>query len=56
MLGPCIAVGEIDPTNVDLETYVNGECRQRFNTRDMVFTFGEYLNTCRATLRFIPAM
>ena len=42
-LGPCIAVGEIDPTNVDLETYVNGECRQRFNTRDMVFTFGEYL-------------
>jgi acylpyruvate hydrolase len=42
-LGPCIAVGEADPTNVDLETLVNGECRQRFNTRDMVFTFGEYL-------------
>jgi 2-keto-4-pentenoate hydratase/2-oxohepta-3-ene-1,7-dioic acid hydratase in catechol pathway len=42
-LGPCIAVGETDPTNVDLETLVNGERRQRFNTRDMVFTFGEYL-------------
>jgi 2-keto-4-pentenoate hydratase/2-oxohepta-3-ene-1,7-dioic acid hydratase in catechol pathway len=42
-LGPCIAVGEADPTNVDLETLVNGERRQRFNTRDMVFTFGEYL-------------
>src|SRR5215469_12170396 len=42
-LGPCITVGEADPTNVDLETLVNGECRQRFNTRDMVFTFGEYL-------------
>jgi 2-keto-4-pentenoate hydratase/2-oxohepta-3-ene-1,7-dioic acid hydratase in catechol pathway len=42
-MGPCIAVGEIDPTNVDMETLVNGECRQRFNTRDMVFTFGEYL-------------
>ena len=42
-LGPCIAVGEADPTNVDLETPVNGERRQRFNTRDMVFTFGEYL-------------
>jgi len=42
-LGPCIAVGEADPTNVDLETSVNGERRQRFNTRDMVFTFGEYL-------------
>lgn len=42
-LGPCIAVGEADPTNVDIETLVNGERRQRFNTRDMVFTFGEYL-------------
>jgi 2-keto-4-pentenoate hydratase/2-oxohepta-3-ene-1,7-dioic acid hydratase in catechol pathway len=42
-MGPCIAVGEADPTNVDMETFVNGERRQRFNTRDMVFTFGEYL-------------
>jgi 2-keto-4-pentenoate hydratase/2-oxohepta-3-ene-1,7-dioic acid hydratase in catechol pathway len=42
-MGPCIAVGEADPTNIDMETVVNGECRQRFNTRDMVFTIGEYL-------------
>ena len=42
-MGPCIAVGEADPTNIDMETIVNGECRQRFNTRDMVFRFGEYL-------------
>jgi 2-keto-4-pentenoate hydratase/2-oxohepta-3-ene-1,7-dioic acid hydratase in catechol pathway len=42
-MGPCIAVGEADPMNVDMETFVNGERRQRFNTRDMVFTFGEYL-------------
>ena len=42
-MGPCIAVGETDPTNTDIETIVNGERRQRFNTRDMVFTFGEYL-------------
>ena len=42
-MGPCIAVGEADPTNIDMETLVNDECRQRFNTRDMVFTFGEYL-------------
>jgi hypothetical protein len=42
-MGPCVAVGEADPTNVDMETLVNGERRQRFNTRDMVFTFGEYL-------------
>jgi 2-keto-4-pentenoate hydratase/2-oxohepta-3-ene-1,7-dioic acid hydratase in catechol pathway len=42
-MGPCIAVSEADPTNIDMETLVNGELRQRFNTRDMVFTFGEYL-------------
>jgi 2-keto-4-pentenoate hydratase/2-oxohepta-3-ene-1,7-dioic acid hydratase in catechol pathway len=42
-MGPCIAVGEADPTEIEMETLVNGECRQRFNTRDMVFGFGEYL-------------
>ena len=36
-------MGEAEPTNIDMETFVNGDCRQRFNTRDMVFTFGEYL-------------
>ena len=42
-IGPCIVVGEADPANIDMETLVNGEVRQRFNTRDIVFTFGEYL-------------
>ena len=42
-MGPCIAVGEAEPTDIDMETFVNGELRQHFNTRDMVFTFGEYL-------------
>jgi 2-keto-4-pentenoate hydratase/2-oxohepta-3-ene-1,7-dioic acid hydratase in catechol pathway len=42
-MGPCIVVGEADPTDIDMETLVNGDLRQRFNTRDMVFTFGEYL-------------
>jgi 2-keto-4-pentenoate hydratase/2-oxohepta-3-ene-1,7-dioic acid hydratase in catechol pathway len=42
-MGPCIAVGETDPTNTDMETFVNGERRQQFNTRDMVFSFGEFL-------------
>jgi 2-keto-4-pentenoate hydratase/2-oxohepta-3-ene-1,7-dioic acid hydratase in catechol pathway len=42
-LGPCIAVGEAEPFAVEVETLVNGERRQHFNTRDMVFSFGEYL-------------
>jgi 2-keto-4-pentenoate hydratase/2-oxohepta-3-ene-1,7-dioic acid hydratase in catechol pathway len=42
-MGPCVVVGETDPTNTDIETLVNGERRQRYNTKDMVFSFGEYL-------------
>jgi acylpyruvate hydrolase len=42
-MGPCIVVGGTDPTDTDMETFVNGERRQKFNTRDMVFSFGEYL-------------
>jgi 2-keto-4-pentenoate hydratase/2-oxohepta-3-ene-1,7-dioic acid hydratase in catechol pathway len=53
-LGPCIAVGECDPFAADVETYVNGERRQHFNTRDMVFSFGEYLEYLSADLTFHP--
>ncbi len=35
-LGPCIAT-DIDPTNLELETRVNGVVRQRTNTNDLVF-------------------
>lgn len=42
-LGPCIAVDEADATNIDVETWVNGDRRQKFNTRDMVFSFAEFL-------------
>jgi 2-keto-4-pentenoate hydratase/2-oxohepta-3-ene-1,7-dioic acid hydratase in catechol pathway len=51
-LGPCIVVGEIDPTNADVETLVNGERRQRFNTKDMVFSFAEYLEFLSRDLTF----
>ena len=53
-LGPCIAVGETDPTNTDIETLVNGERRQRYNTKDMVFTFGEYLEYLSRDFSLFP--
>jgi|SRR5579885_1040201 len=53
-LGPCIVVGELDPTNVPVETWVAGERRQSFNTRDMVFSFGEYLEWLSRDLTFFP--
>jgi 2-keto-4-pentenoate hydratase/2-oxohepta-3-ene-1,7-dioic acid hydratase in catechol pathway len=53
-LGPCIAVGEGDALNAPVETHVNGERRQSFSTRDMVFSFGEYLEFLSRDLTFYP--
>ena len=54
-VGPCIVVDEgIDPGNVDVETWVNGERRQQYNTRDMVLSFGEYLEYLSTDFTFHP--
>ena len=54
-VGPCIVVGEgIDEANVAIETWVNGERRQNFNTRDMVVSFGEYLAYLSQDFTFHP--
>ena len=53
-LGPCIAVGEGDFQATDCETRVNGELRQRYNTRDMIFKFGEVLEFLSRGFTFVP--
>lgn len=53
-LGPCIVVGELDPQNVDLETRVDGEVRQSYNSSDMVFSFGELLEYLSPDFTFVP--
>lgn len=53
-IGPCIVAGELDPANVDVETYVNEERRQRYNTRDMIFSFGEVLEFLSTDITFAP--
>ena len=53
-LGPCIVVGELDPANVDVETWINGERRQQFNTRDMVFSYWEYIEYLSRDLTLYP--
>jgi acylpyruvate hydrolase len=54
-MGPCISVGEIsDPQNVDFETKINGELRQRGNTKDMIFSFGEFLEYLSKDTTFHP--
>lgn len=43
-IGPCILVGEsLRVDDIAVTTTVSGDERQNFNSRDMVFSFGEYL-------------
>jgi len=42
-MGPCVVAGDLDPANIDIETFVNGGRRQSFNTRDMTYSFEEYI-------------
>ena len=52
---PCIVVGEdIDRSDTEVETLVNGERRQHYSTRDMVFSFGEYLEHLSRDFTFYP--
>jgi acylpyruvate hydrolase len=52
-LGPCILVGA-DAANIDVTTEVSGDRRQTFNTRDMVFSFGECLAFLSRDLTLYP--
>jgi len=53
-MGPAIVVGELTAQNVDVETCINGQVRQHFNTRDMVFSFGEALEFLSQDFSFVP--
>ncbi len=53
-VGPAILVGELDPQDFDVETRVNGEVRQRYNTRDMIFSFAEFVEHLSRNLTLQP--
>jgi len=53
-LGPCIVVGELDPQDVDVKLSVNGKERQSYNTREMIFDFGEVLEYLSRDFTFVP--
>lgn len=54
-IGPWIAVGEVDPMNVEVETRVNGEVRQRFTTgADMIYSYAELLEQMTEDLTLYP--
>lgn len=53
--GPCIVVGEFpDAQNISWETRVNREVRQQGNTKDMTFSFSEYVEYLSADMTLLP--
>jgi 2-keto-4-pentenoate hydratase/2-oxohepta-3-ene-1,7-dioic acid hydratase in catechol pathway len=53
-MGPYIVVGDVDPQNLDAETRVNGVVRQSYNTREMIWPFGEVLEYLSRDFTFVP--
>lgn len=52
-LGPCI-VTDIDPANVDLKLYLNGEVKQASNTGDLIFKVEELVAFASQVMTLYP--
>jgi 2-keto-4-pentenoate hydratase/2-oxohepta-3-ene-1,7-dioic acid hydratase in catechol pathway len=53
-IGPCIAIGEVDPFDAKVEVFVNNERRQNYTTKGMVYDFAEYLEYLSTDFTFYP--
>ncbi|MDD5288741.1 MAG: fumarylacetoacetate hydrolase family protein [Dehalococcoidales bacterium] len=51
--GPCIET-EVDPTNAPIETYLNGELKQRGNTDDLIFPVKETISFISNVMTLLP--
>ena len=52
-IGPCIET-DLDAGNVVLETYLNGELKQRGNTSDLIFTVPELISFISNVMTLLP--
>ncbi|GAI73625.1 unnamed protein product, partial [marine sediment metagenome] len=52
-VGPCIET-ELDPGNVVLETYLNGELKQHTNTNDLIYPIPELINFISHVMTLLP--
>ncbi len=52
-IGPCIET-ELDPGNVVLETYLNGELKQRANTGDLIFGVPKLVSFISEIMTLLP--
>ena len=52
-IGPCIET-ELDPHHLSLETYLNGELKQRTNTSDLIFSIPELVSFISHVMTLLP--
>ncbi len=52
-IGPCIET-ELDPGNVPVETYLNGEVKQKGNTRNLIFPVPELISFISQVMTLLP--
>ena len=52
-MGPCIET-ELDPGNLVLETYVNGEIKQKGNTSDLLYSIPVLINFISHVMTLLP--
>ena len=52
-IGPCIET-ELDPGNIVLETYLNGELKQHTNTNDLIYTIPQLINFISNVMTLLP--
>jgi 2-keto-4-pentenoate hydratase/2-oxohepta-3-ene-1,7-dioic acid hydratase in catechol pathway len=54
-MGPWIATSdELDPENLEVKCWVNGELRQHANTRDLIFDIPRLISTISQGLVLVP--
>jgi 2-keto-4-pentenoate hydratase/2-oxohepta-3-ene-1,7-dioic acid hydratase in catechol pathway len=51
--GPCIET-EIDPVDVPIETYLNGESKQKSNTTELIFSVKEVISFISRVMTLLP--
>ena len=53
-LGPCIVVGDINPSDLVVRTLVNGDLRQDYHSGDMIFSHAEYIEYLSRDFTLLP--
>ena len=52
-IGPCVAIG-LDPASLDIEGWLNGECKQASNTKQLIFSVPQIVAFVSNVMTLLP--